>query len=380
MKKTGIAVVGCGAMAQGMHLPNVIRHPELELLWCCDVNETLLSEVQKKFSPKKMTLKAEDVARDPECKMVILSTTQSARYDLIRLFSENGKHIYVEKPMADGFEEMFAIARQIKKTGVKFCVGHNRRMAPAAQEALRIYLKHKANPVSPAWRWDRAGSERPALQEEKQTVILLRINDDYWSWKGWAFGHGALINEMTHFADLACFFLEEKPVRVTTLGSKMANHTVVIEFEGGSLATIVAAGVGSFGYPKELIEIYHQGAAIIIDHLLEVRTAGVVDEPFRQVFPLHDGKTLKDGIAGYYEETIAAQQRAVSQGDNSLLAPLPNKGHYELLDAFLKEVRGGNPTPNTIDQAMKSTAVILRAIESDEKKTSVGISHADYTV
>jgi len=129
-----------------------------------------------------------------------------------------------------------------------------------------------------------------------------------------------------------------------------------------------------------LIEIYHQGAAVIIDHLLELRVAGVVDEPFRQVFPLHDGRILKGGITEYYDLTRAAQENAIARGDNSLLMPSPNKGHYELLDAFLREVRGGAPTPAGLDAAMKATAVILRSLESEQKKVSVEIAPSDYTV
>ncbi len=366
MNKIGMAVIGCGAMAQGMHLPNIKKHPLIDLLWCCDLNEDILEEVKKKFSPKKVTTKAQDIAQDPDCQAVVISTTHRARFSLIKLFSDAGKHIYVEKPLADSFKEMFAIAEQVKKTGIKFCVGHNRRMAPAAQEAKKIYVKHKTNPVSPAWRWDRAGDKRPKFPEEKQTMILLRVNDDCWSWKEWAFAEGSLINEMTHFVDLACYFLDNSPVEVITTGTELANNIVTITFEDGSLATIFMAAVGSFGYPKELIEIYHQGAAIIVDHLIELRTAGVIDEPFTRTFPLADGKKMSS-MSDYYKEILAVQKEALAAVDNSILPPSPDKGHYRLLDVFVKEIAGGPQTPCGIDEAMKSTAITLKAIESLEK-------------
>src|SRR3990172_3070089 len=123
MKKIGVGVIGCGAMAQGMHLPNVLKHPLLELLWCCDIDNNILNNVRDKFSPGMITKDAKDVANDPDCKMVIISTTHIERLSLIRLFSESGKHIYVEKPLAVNFEEMHEIARQVKKTGIKFCIG-----------------------------------------------------------------------------------------------------------------------------------------------------------------------------------------------------------------------------------------------------------------
>ncbi|MFH1904625.1 MAG: Gfo/Idh/MocA family oxidoreductase [bacterium] len=381
MRKVKIGVIGCGAMAQGMHLPNIKKHPDAELLWCCDIDERVLETVKEKFSPKKVTKDARDIAHDPECDMVIIATTHKLRRQLIKLLSDAGKPIYVEKPMADNFEEMFEIARQIKKTGIPFCVGHNRHMSPAITAARNIYFKHKANPVSPAWRWDRVGTKRPSFSEEEQTMMLLRINDDYWSWKAWAFKQGGiLISEMTHFADLVCCFIDQEPIRVTALGSNLANNVINIEFDGGSLATIFGASIGSFGYPKELIEIYHKGAAIIIDHLLELRVTGVVDEPFKQIFPLYDGRRLKDGISDYYNEIIACQKKAVEANDNSLLPIGPDKGHYLLLDCFMKEIRGGDKNPCGIIETMKATAIILKASESIKTGNSVEMSKSDYTL
>ena len=91
----------------------------------------------------------------------------------------------------------------VRETGVKTQVGHNRRAAPAIRHAVRVLEKHRADPIAPKWRWNREGDHRPSLPGEQSTMVLLRVNDDYWSWKKWAFAHGALINEMTHFADLA---------------------------------------------------------------------------------------------------------------------------------------------------------------------------------
>ncbi|MGB9619350.1 MAG: Gfo/Idh/MocA family protein, partial [Armatimonadota bacterium] len=307
-----------------------------------------------------------------------------------------GKHIYVEKPLADTSEEMKNILRVVQETGVKTQVGHNRRAAPAVRHALRVLEKHRANPISPPWRWNREGKDRPTLPGERSTMVLLRVNDDYWSWKKWAFAHGALINEMTHFADLACCFIPEPPVRVTTTGSRMANHVVTMEFADGSLATIFATAFGSFGYPKELIEIYHNGAAVVIDHLMEVRVAGVVGEPFRTVFPfatctdgsgkqlkgpLHSGRgsSLTAGIEAYYRRVEAAQRMAIACGDNSILPEQPDKGHYALLDDWVQCIKNGGEPICNVAVAAVPTAIILRALESEKcGGTPVTISPEDY--
>lgn len=369
MDKIGLAVVGCGAMSQGTHLPNIIHHPELELLWCCDLEDKALEVCRSRFSPRRMTKNAEEVAADPDCSAILLSTTHSVRLPLIELFARAGKHIYVEKPLADTFEEMSRILAVVRETGVKFTVGHNRRMAPAVQKAQEILRKHRGNPVSPKWRWDRERDERPLIPGEQSTMALFRVNDDNWSWKKWAFTQGALINEMTHFADLACYFIPSRPIRVAAIGHSQANHVVTIEFEDGSLSTIFATAFGSFGYPKELIELYHNGAAIAVDHLMEVRTAGVVGEAFRTTFPVSGDRfpeIKEQGIEGYYLRTLAAQKEVETAGVNSFdtLPPGPDKGHFALLTDFIHCIKhGGEPVCNAADSAI-STVVILRALES----------------
>ena len=357
-------------MAQGLHLPNVVRHPGLDLAWCCDIDADTLRQARLKFQPRQVTSDAPTIAADPHCRAVLLSTTHEVRLPLIELFARAGKHIYVEKPLADTFEEMGRILSIVRETGIRFTVGHNRRMAPAVRHAVKVLAKHRANPVSPAWRWDREGDERPMLPGEGQTMVLLRVNDDYWSWKKWAFAHGALINEMTHFADLACCFIDSPPVRVTTTGNKLANHVVTIEYSDGSIATIFATAFGSFGYPKELLEVYHNGAAIVIDHLMEVRVAGVVDEPFRTVFPVaadRHPEIGEQGIEGYYRRVEAVKREALAARDNSILPEQPDKGHYALLDDWVQCIKHSGEPACSAEVAAVPTAIILRAMESERK-------------
>ena len=380
----GVAVVGCGAMAQLIHLPNIARHPGLDLLWCCDINRGTLDTVGATFGRPRLTTDAAEVAADPDVRGVILSTTQAVRLPLIEIFARAGKHIYVEKPLADSFDEMKRILRVVEETGIRLTVGHNRRMAPAVMEAVRVLNKHRADPVSPPWRWDREGPDRPRLDGERTTQVMIRVNDDWWSWKKWAFAHGALINEMTHFADLACCFIDSAPIRVTVTGGTQANHVIAIEFEDGSLASIFATAFGSFGYPKELVEVYHNGAAIIVDHLVELRVAGVLDEPSRTVFPIPNDpypEIEEQGIEGFYRRTEAAQREALAKGDNSIIAPIPDKGHFALLDDFVRSIETGAEPACSARTAAVPTAVILRALESvDRGGVPVEIRPEDYSL
>jgi len=102
---------------------------------------------------------------------------------------------------------------------------------------------------------------------------------------------------------------------------------------------------------------------------MEVRVAGVVDEPFRTVFPVigdrHPEIEPREGIEAYYRRVEAARNDALASGDNSILSDQPDKGHCALLDDFVRCVRGGGDPVSSAHTAAVPTAIILRALESE---------------
>jgi hypothetical protein len=91
--------------------------------------------------------------------------------------------------------------------------------------------------------------------------------------------HGPMLFEMTHFTDLCNWLLDAEPVEVMAMESGMLNHSVSIRYQTGELATIAMGANGTFGYAKELYELMGNGGFVAIDHLLEVRTAGIEPAP-----------------------------------------------------------------------------------------------------
>jgi predicted dehydrogenase len=370
-EKIDIAVVGCGMLAKDQHLPNIKNNSRLNLKWCCDLNDEILRDVNKKFHPDKCTKKAEDVARDPDTQFVVIATHHNVRRQLIELFAKAGKHIFAEKPLASDMKETTEIYQLLRKTGTGFCLGHNRRSAPAIKQARQIYLNHKLNKVNPKWRYDREGLGGPDSDWDKRTLVLLRVNDDALSWKKWAFEDGTLFVEMTHFVDLAFYLTDLKPAYVTTVGDKTTNwsvNSINIEFEDGSLGVIASTVNGSFGYPKELIEIFYGGAAIVVEHCVELRVAGIESEPFWRTYPLQKDDYshihIDGGIRDYYRKTLALYQEITDGKKAPSPPPWPNKGHYDMLDDFVTEVLAQRKGPCPIEDAVVTTELILKAVRS----------------
>jgi predicted dehydrogenase len=383
LKVLQVGVVGCGAMAQGQHIPNIMKNPGLKLKWLCDVNKKQLDEIAKQYGVLHTTTNYSEVLNDPEIDFVVLATTHSLRGKFISEAAEKKKGVYVEKPMGSNSKEIGEILQSVRKSGIPFCVGHNRRSSPAVKDAFAILQKYKANPKIPSWRLDRNSWLRPKLLEENHCQVLIRVNDDILTWKPWSFEDGMLLNEMAHFIDLANLFMgEREPINIYVIGSSRMDFTILIGYNDGSVATLAHSGCGTLDYPKELIEITYKGAMIAIDHSMEVRVAGIEGEPFRRTYPSPDPrvKTNKKGIEAFYESALQTIQERIKQKNNEIFIGFPNKGHYEHLDQFAQCVRGLSPSPCDSLSGAKATMMVLKAIESSKIGLPVRISPDDYQI
>lgn len=377
------AVIGCGMLARMQHLPNIVRSPRAVLQTCCDVSDEALRECAEKFSPRGVTRDFDAAITDANVDAIVIATTEKLRLPLIAAAARAKKPVYVEKPLARAMEEIREIQRIVHEHKIPFCVGHNRRCSPAIRDAHRIFRRHMEQPRPTGWRWRRETSGVPNLLEDGVASFVARINDDWHSWKNWVFDqeqapHGPMLFEMTHFTDLCNWFLADEPVEVVAMETGMLNHAIVIRYRSGGLATISMCANGSFGYPKELYEAMGHGAVVAIDHMLEVRTAGISDAPARTTYPMlgdrDPGVGQQGGIAGWLEKKRAACAEALESGD--LLRQFtaePDKGHAHAIEAFIDEIIGIGPPVCGVDDAVLASCISFAAIRSARERRIVSL-------
>jgi predicted dehydrogenase len=279
--------------------------------------------------------------------------------------------------------EIREIQRLVHESKIPFCVGHNRRCSPAMRDAHRIFRSHMQHPQPCPWRWQRETEGVPQLREDGTPSFVARINDDWHSWKNWVFDknqapHGPMLFEMTHFTDLSNWFLADEPLEVSAMETGILNHAVMIRYRRGALATISMCANGTFGYPKELYEAIGQGAFVAIDHMLEVRTAGIIDAPAKTVYPMlndrHPHVGPDGGFAGWLLKKAAACAEAAASGDPmKQFAAEPDKGHAHAIDAFVDEIRGAGPVVCGIDDAVLASRVAFAAIRSARERRIVSL-------
>lgn len=378
------AVVGCGALARGQHIPNIARSPRAVLHTCCDLSDAALAECVGTWGAKQTSKNWQEALRHPEVQAICLATTEKLRLPVIELAAELGKPIYVEKPIATELPILYQIQRVVQQSGIPFCAGHNRRNSPAMIDAHRLFRAHMTAPQPCPWRWNREPEGRPALPSDGVASFNVRINDDWYSWKSWVFDktqapHGPMLFEMTHFTDLCNWFMAGEPVEVFALETGMLNHAIIVRYAGGELATLNLCANGTFGYPKELYEAMGNGGVVVVDHMCEIRTAGIAGAPARQTYPFlndrHPHVGAEGGIAGWLAKKRAACAEAAATGDAlKQFTAEPDKGHAHAIERFIDQICRGGPTVCGIDDAVMATRVAFAAIRSARERRIVALS------
>ena len=383
-KPLNVAVIGCGSVARAQHIPNIVQSSRMILHTCVDLDDSVLAECRDAFGAKHIRKDFDGAIADPEVDMICLATTEKLRLPVIALAAKAGKPVYVEKPLAKTLGELYEIQRVVLAAGIPFCVGHNRRASPAMLDAQRIFRQHMTHPKACPWRWHREGDQLPSLPDDGVPSVSVRINDDWYSWKGWVFDkaqapHGPMLFEMTHFTDVCNWFLADDPVEVTAVETGMLNMAVIVRYQSGALATIVIGNNGTMGYCKELYELMGNGGYIAIDHMLEVRTAAIEGAPATTTYPmvhdLHPQIGKEGGVSGWLAKKHAACDEAAAHNDPLLqFTAEPDKGHAHALERFVDQILDNGPEVCGVEAAVLATRVAFAAIRSARERRTVPLS------
>ena len=127
MRKVRLGYVGCGFMAQKVHIPNFASLPECELLALAEVRHDLGRRVQARFDIPRFYTDHQAMLADPEIEAVAVSAAFALQGDIARDALLAGKDVFMEKPMAVSLAQADAILDAQRRSGKRLMVGYMKR-------------------------------------------------------------------------------------------------------------------------------------------------------------------------------------------------------------------------------------------------------------
>ena len=139
MSKLRIGYVGCGFMAQKVHLPNLLSIPECELIALAEVRQELGRTVQARLGIPKLYTDHEAMLADADIDAVAVSAAFAVQGDIACDALAAGKDVFMEKPMAISLEQADAILEAERKSGKRLMIGYMKRY-DAGNELVKLTL------------------------------------------------------------------------------------------------------------------------------------------------------------------------------------------------------------------------------------------------
>ncbi|HXF38038.1 MAG TPA: Gfo/Idh/MocA family oxidoreductase [Actinomycetota bacterium] len=241
-----VGVVGCGLIAQVMHLPNLQRLADrFRIEAVCDLSPRLVELVGNAFGVGRRSTRWEDLLDEPLDAVLILTSGDHAPVAVAA--AEAGCHVFVEKPLSLSVDEGHRMVRAASSRGVRLMVGYMKRHDPAyerleeevratagVRHAVVTTLESPWRPyVAHHWVLERPGPE-PAvdgllarMREEEDRRLAAAIGADDPSLLG-AY-RAYLLDSMVHEFNLARALLGE-PSAVEFASVRPEGVTAVMSF------------------------------------------------------------------------------------------------------------------------------------------------------
>ena len=130
-------IIGCGAIAQRRHIPELAANPAATVVAICDPVPGRAEEVAQKYGAQPFRRHTDLLATADIDAVVVCGPNYLHAPQTLDAFKA-GKHVLVEKPMACTRAEAKTMIAAGKKAGKFLMVGQNQRLAPAHQKAKQI--------------------------------------------------------------------------------------------------------------------------------------------------------------------------------------------------------------------------------------------------
>jgi predicted dehydrogenase len=132
-------IVGCGAIAQRRHIPELVNNPNSTLAALCDPNAERIEAISKAYGGvAKCYTDYSEMLKDAGVDAVVVAGPNSLHASQTIQALEAGKHVLVEKPMATTREDAAAMMTAAKKSGKFMMIGLNQRLMSPHKRAKEI--------------------------------------------------------------------------------------------------------------------------------------------------------------------------------------------------------------------------------------------------
>ncbi|MGC8651384.1 MAG: bi-domain-containing oxidoreductase [Minisyncoccia bacterium] len=265
--KIEVGVIGVGNFCQVVHLPNLAKLKyNYHIRGICTHEQAKAKYFAQKYRANIATTDYQVLLNDPKINLIIITTRHNLHAQLVIDALRAGKNVLVEKPLCLTEDELKEIREVVKNPTIGYSpmltVGFNRRFSPFIK-TIKSEISERHSPL----------------------VINYRMNALYLPpshWTNTSEGGGKILGEACHIFDLFSYLTNSFATEIKAFGINPLdtfylatdNFVTSLKFKDGSIANLTYTTEGTEKMPKELLEVYSEGSAFVLNDYKELAGYG----------------------------------------------------------------------------------------------------------
>jgi len=193
-----VAVIGCGAIANGSHIPSYLNNPHTQIKYFCDIIPERAMEAVQKYGCGIAVTDYREVLADPEVSAISICTPNDVHAPIAIAAMRAGLHVLCEKPAARTYEEALDMQAVQQETGMILNIGVVNRFSDSVNMIKKYIDSGKLGEVYRVYASFRAHRSIPGLGGAFTNRAVS--------------GGGVLIDWGVHYLDIAMFCLGDPEV------------------------------------------------------------------------------------------------------------------------------------------------------------------------
>ncbi|MBT1700603.1 Gfo/Idh/MocA family oxidoreductase [Fulvivirgaceae bacterium PWU4] len=295
--KINIGVIGCNGMGWS-NTNSLLKMQDVDLIGICDVDNNVIRKRLADYAklrtnvPKTYT-DYRELLNDKDIDAVVIGTPDHWHCKIMVDAVKAGKHVYVEKPIANSIEECNIMVAAQEKTGKVVQAGQWQRSGPHYRKAIEIVRSGVLGKIRLVKVWAYQGwmNPVPVLQD---SPVPEGVNYDMWLGPApkrnfnanrfhfnfrwfWDYAGGLMTDWGVHEIDIALYAMQASaPVSVMAAGGKLAypddasetpdTLQAIFQYENFSMLWEHATGIDNGPYNRrEGIAFIGNNGTLVVD-------------------------------------------------------------------------------------------------------------------
>jgi len=340
-----LGLIGCGSIAQAVHLDILARLPQVELVALAEPNPERRTQAQRRVPSAIALPDYGDLLDNPNIEGVVVCLPSAMHAEVAIAALERGKHVYLEKPVGVNSAEAKAVIAASEKAQVVGMIGFNYRFSPLYQAAKAAIQ---------AGQLGQLVNARAVFSYPPGTSPL-------WKQKR-ASGGGILLDLALHDVDIARFLFDAE---IETVAAELRSHlyeddTAALQL-GLSNGVMIQIFTSMSTVDEACWEIYGQQGKLTADRYRETHI---------EITPSHRPSSRTAQLR------TSLGQAMRSLNPRKLLAPTLEPSYQRAIAHFVAAIQTGQPVQPNFTDGLKALAIIEAAETSARTGEVVSLAEA----